>query len=420
MKKPHFLIVLMVVIMSVQLNADAQTFTANGVEISFESMSTDAQILNGAGGTITLKLKANGKWTLEPDCDWITVKPTTGKKGRHTISITTANNPTGHDRMGQITLNGDQTQIISICQRPYIYERKQVAKGTVTNAVNLTYSGTQWTRIYTVLPYPRTNMYQDIESVKTYYATVYDCPDGLNSYIATNYQGNSIPTSGTNVIKEDISAIVYEVTARLDLIDNIPPYDPKSDECMTYLGKERGNIIDPTHKTIIAISDFFWAETAGNIIDYARKCYEWTATNIKYGNQNKGLRPISEILNNKVSDCGNFASVFISLLRAKGIPARHIVMIEPDKNNWHVRAEFYIPAYGWIPVDPTYKNSNPRGDYFGKFTGKFLVMSTGVNLSIKGPDGNDINEPLLQTYIHWEWWMSEGSYNFNHSFSKFE
>lgn len=419
MKFVRYLIVLLIVILSEQQIVVAQTFIVDGVEITFESMSTDAQILNGAGGTTILKFKAKGKWNLESDCDWMTVNPTSGKSGKNTVIITTNNNLTGHDRSGHIIIDGNQAQTLTVCQRPYIFERKQVASGTVTNAVNLTYSDTQWNWIYPVLPYPKSNIYQDIESVNTYSATVFDCPDGLNSYIATNYQGMNIPPSESTVIKEDISATVYEVTAKLDMIDNIPPYDPKADVCKKYLGKERGNLIDPTHKTIKAVADNLWIESKEDIITFARKSYEWTATNIKYGNNNKGLHPISELMKTKESDCGNFASVFISLLRAKGIPARHIVMIEPNSSEWHVRAEFYIPAYGWIPVDPTYKNSNPRGDYFGKFTGKFIVMSFGVNLTINSPTGNEIAE-ILQTFSCWYSWTIEGNFKFSHVFSKFE
>ena len=60
--------------------------------------------------------------------------------------------------------------------------------------------------------------------------------------------------------------------------------------------------------------------------------------------------------------------LFVSICRAVGIPARCVygVRIGPSRlfrslgvNNGeatrsqHVRAEFYIPGYGWIPVDPS-------------------------------------------------------------------
>jgi len=397
----------------------AQTFTTDEGEITIESMSTDAQILNGAGGTTILKFKAKGKWILESDCDWMSVSPACGKSGKNTVIITTNSNLTGHDRTGQIIIDGNENQTLTVCQRPYIFERKQVASGTVTNEVTLTYTDTQWNWIYPVLPYPKSNIYQDIESVNTYSYTVYDCPDGINSYIATNYNIMYLPLSGATVLKEDINATVYEVTAKLDMIDNIPPYDPNSDVCKKYLGKEKSNIIDPTHKTIKAVADTFWTETKGDIISYALKCYEWTATNINYGKKNMGMFSIAELIKTKEGDCGNYASVFISLLRAKGIPARHIAMINPNSSSYHVTSEFYIPAYGWIPADPTYKNANPKGNYFGKFTGdKYLVMSFGVNLTINGPMGNDITD-LLQDYSCWYSWTTEGNFKFNHVFSKF-
>ncbi len=402
-------------------NANAQTITADGVAISFDYISTDAEFLNGAGGSTVINIKASGKWSLTSDSEWLTVTPSSGKKGKQTITVTTTRNTTDKDRIGKITLTpGDELQSLSICQRPYIYERKQTIAGNVTNAVTLTYDGTQWDRIYTILPLPRSNLYQDIISVDTYNAVRYDCPDGLNSYLVTEYKGYNI-RSGMTLIKEDINTIVYEVTAKLDLIDNIPPYDPKSEVCKKYLGKESGDLINPNHESVKAVSDYLWKESGGNIIDYARRCYEWTATNITYGKSGRGLLTINELIKAKEGDCGNYCSVFISLLRAKGIPARHIVMILPqEESDNHVCAEFYIPTYGWIPVDPTYKNGNPRGDYFGKFTGKTIVMTTGINLDVRGPDGYNEIVPILQTYHNWWWYNSEGNdINIKYTKSKF-
>lgn len=392
-----------------------------GIEITFGGMSTDTPVINGAGGSTTITFTASGDWNLTTNESWIKVVPQEGEAGTYTITITTTKNSTGKDRNGTISLTpGKNSQTLAICQRPYIYERNQVASGTITNSVKLTYNGTQWSRIYTVLPVPKSNLYQDIKSVNTYNGTVYDCPDSLNRYVVTDLNDDEVPASGKNVILESIYTVAYEVTAKINLIDNIPPYDLNSVECVKYLGVEDDDLVDPTNSQVITVANNLWKDANGNLIDYARRCYEWTATNITYGNMNTGLHTITDLMNTKTGDCGNFSSVFISLLRAKGIPARHIVMISPQESGYHVRAEFYIPAYGWIPADPTFKNSNPSGDFFGKFTGKYIIMSFGVNPIIKDPWGNDFKASLLQTYYLWHWWYEEGTnINFQHIFSKF-
>ena len=85
-----------------------------------------------------------------------------------------------------------------------------------------------------------------------------------------------------------------------------------------------------------------------------------------------------------------------------------------------MRAEFYIPAYGWIPADPTFKHDDPVGDYFGKFSGKYIIMSLGINSTCKDADGNAFKSPLLQDYLLWSWY-SGAPYNvvYSHVFSRF-
>ena len=392
-----------------------------GIDISFGIMSSDAPVIHGAGGSVTISFTASAEWNLTSNSNWLTVSPSSGQAGTYDITIKTTKNSSDRDREGIISLTpGAQSQSFAICQRPYIYERRQVASGNISNAVKLTYSGTEWNRIYSVLPYPKSNLYQDIKSVNIYGAVRYDCPDSVNSYIVTDRYDSDIPASGSNVIVESINTVAYEVTAKVDLINNIPAYDQNSFECQNYLGVEEGGLVDPTNTSIVSVANSMWTSSGGNLIDYARRCYEWTAGNLSYGNMNTGLYSITELMRTKKGDCGNFSSVFISLLRAKGIPARHIVMISPQENGYHVRAEFYIPAYGWIPADPTFKNSDPRGDYFGKFTGKYVIMSLGVNPIIKDPYGNEFTAVLMQTYFYWYWWYYEGSnVSFQHIFSRF-
>ena len=403
------------------VQAQCKVSVQEGIDITFGNMSTDAPVINGAGGSTSVSFTASGDWSLETDVSWLSVSPSEGNAGSHTITITTLNNPTGKVRNGTVSLTpGKKTQSIRICQRPYIYQRKQVASGTITNSVSLYYTGTVWSRVYTVLPVPKSNLYQDIQSVNTYDGTVYDCPDGINRYMVTDLYESDIPPSGNKVIMESIRTVAYEVTANLDWIDSIPPYDPNSIECINYLGTEDNDLVDPTNPQVVSVANGLWIRANGNLIDYARRCYEWTATHMTYGLKFTDMHTITELMQTKTGDCGNFCSVFISLLRAKGIPSRHIVMISPQESDYHIRAEFYIPAYGWIPADPTFKNSDPRGDYFGKFTGKYVILSFGINPIIKDPDGYDFTASLLQTYYYWYWWYDEGSsIDFQHNFSQF-
>jgi transglutaminase-like putative cysteine protease len=66
--------------------------------------------------------------------------------------------------------------------------------------------------------------------------------------------------------------------------------------------------------------------------------------------------------------CADLNALFVALARAEGIPARDVygIRVAPSKLGYkslgpalgnitkaqHCRAEFYDPAFGWIPVDP--------------------------------------------------------------------
>lgn len=58
----------------------------------------------------------------------------------------------------------------------------------------------------------------------------------------------------------------------------------------------------------------------------------------------------------KAGNCTDFHSLFMSLARAKGIPARFVIGfpltgIDGTVTGYHCWAEFYVKGKGWIPVD---------------------------------------------------------------------
>ena len=57
----------------------------------------------------------------------------------------------------------------------------------------------------------------------------------------------------------------------------------------------------------------------------------------------------------KYGDCGAQSMYFSALCRAVGVPARTTGGFQTftGKPAGHFWAEFYLPDYGWIPVDPT-------------------------------------------------------------------
>ena len=135
---------------------------------------------------------------------------------------------------------------------------------------------------------------------------------------------------------------------------------------------------------------------------------------------NTGLHPVQDILDNG-GDCGNQASVFISLLRAKGIPARHVVLCRVGSA--HVRAEFYLAGYGWIPADPNGEQSAPSLDWFGHVDNDAdaLVVSLGICNEYNIPAVGLFNCLLGQGLCGlWYNWRGETSYDLSFALVEFE
>lgn len=375
--------------------------------IDFVLSSTDAAILKAAGGSSTATLTTSDSWTATSSESWLTISPVSGDAGETEMILTTASNANGQNRTAKITVSmGGISKAFEIKQRADVFTRTKLSSGKVTQGVKLSYNGTQFSRIYILMPHPVSNFYQDISNYSIISgATEVVSPDGLNHYLWRDASAGDVPQSGDFIISDIYDANVYRVTTDFSKMDDIPAYDPNSEECKNYLGKESNNLIDPTHSKIVSTASSLWNEANGNLIEYAHKCHDWTYANMKYGKMNTGLHTIDELMKDMTGDCGNYSSVFISLLRAKGIPSRHVVMVDGNTDDsYHVRAEFYIPGYGWVPSDPTWGY-----DYFGVFDGKYIVMTRGINTYARDADGKDMMIDLFQTFYYWYWYSTPGS-----------
>lgn len=93
----------------------------------------------------------------------------------------------------------------------------------------------------------------------------------------------------------------------------------------------------------------------------ARAIYDWTCENMYRDPTTKGCGPgdVCSLLQEPGGKCTDIHSVFVALCRAVGVPAREIFGIRQGKKDvvdvstWqHCWAEFFLPGYGWVPVDP--------------------------------------------------------------------
>ena len=79
-------------------------------------------------------------------------------------------------------------------------------------------------------------------------------------------------------------------------------------------------------------------------------------------------------------ECGDYSALFTALCRAAGIPARTVVGCRATScpDDWHVWVEFYLPGYGWLPVDPTDADLSKKGRaYFRNLDNGRLILHKG-------------------------------------------
>jgi transglutaminase-like putative cysteine protease len=102
--------------------------------------------------------------------------------------------------------------------------------------------------------------------------------------------------------------------------------------------------------------------TAGKTspIDQAHAIYDYLLATMKYDKTIPGWGhgDTERACDIKAGNCTDFHSLFMSMARAKGIPARFVIGFPMTSDHgtvtgYHCWAEFYVRGKGWIPVDPS-------------------------------------------------------------------
>ena len=99
-------------------------------------------------------------------------------------------------------------------------------------------------------------------------------------------------------------------------------------------------------------------------------------------------------------NCTDFHSLFISLARARGIPARFQIGLpipqkpEGEIPGYHCWAEFYLNGVGWVPVDASeaWKDRERLAYFFGTYDPNRLAVSMGRDIQlVPAPASGPVN-----------------------------
>src|SRR3981081_4085373 len=138
-------------------------------------------------------------------------------------------------------------------------------------------------------------------------------------------------------------------------------------------------------------------------IDRALALYDYVFNTMRYDKSGTGWgRGDAEwACDSKRGNCTDFHSVFISMARSQGIPARFEIgfPLPADQQSseiagYHCWSDFYVDGKGWIPVDisEAWKHPEKRDYFFGSHDVNRVQFSMGRDLRLNPPqEGKPLN-----------------------------
>lgn len=284
---------------------------------------------------------------------------------------------------------------------PDFIERTLRGVYEVTSVVDIVITGNANTELLVCVPYPETNQYQDIMWIQEIEPKLISTfPETGEKFIKYSKHQRDLVS---DVIKRHFVFRCWNVSARLDLVTFLYPYDISSSTYKTYTRKPAGeNLqIDPSNSWVTAKRDLIRQNTGENVLLYAKEAYALVAAEFEYMTDEPNLETV---IANKGGQCGGLTAVVVSLLRSRGIPARPLVCKRPSGSS-HVWGEFYLQNYGWVPFDVTQDlGKEDSCPHFGHYKDTCIVMTRDMHQSVSSETGRIKNIKLLQNYSFWYWY----------------
>ena len=240
------------------------------------------------------------------------------------------------------------------------------------------------------MPVAQSNEYQTIWKVETSEGRITEETNYGNKMLYLHR--NSLPSNPYEMFTTThITPKVVEIDC--SKITEFKRYDPKSEPCLRHLGN-RGNIVDTSNVDIQQIADELW-KGSKDYLAYARKCYDYVSSHFEYDMDARDWNSLSRILKNGGGGSADLSSLMVTLLRYKGIPARHNVCVTFGQE-YHTFVDFYLEGHGWIPLDAARKNQNPDGEYFGVYDGSCIVLAQDIfyEISVYPDPVNILQRPV--------------------------
>ena len=206
----------------------------------------------------------------------------------------------------------------------------------------------------------------------------------------------------------------FYVKSKVRTTNNFPKitkkvnYPIKSSEFKEYLHSTES--VDSSDPKIVELAEKL-TQGEDDALVVVSKLASWVEENIEYSLDTvtaEASQSSSWVLANKRGVCDELTNLFIALARASGIPARFVSgtsftnsPLFPEGWSLHGWAEVYLPEYGWIPVDVTYKQIG-RLD-IGHVAMKFAKDANDASIKYQWKGGNidskkiDVDVSLIES-----------------------
>jgi transglutaminase-like putative cysteine protease len=198
---------------------------------------------------------------------------------------------------------------------------------------------------------------------------------------------------------------VHRIEESADLVEaqrNIP--EPRDG---TFKGALAPNNLVPINGQILQVSAKV-GEAAASPYRQAQAIYNYVIANMSYDKSGTGWGRGDAIYacNVKKGNCTDFHSLFISIARSRGIPARFTIGFPLGEAasgkipGYHCWAEFYS-AGQWVPVDASeaWKHPERRQYYFGHLDASRVAFAMGRDLVLKPPQQGEPLNFLIYPYV---------------------
>jgi hypothetical protein len=138
-------------------------------------------------------------------------------------------------------------------------------------------------------------------------------------------------------------------------------------------------------------------------VERARQLYDIVGKHVTYKKEGSGWGQgdVLWVCDSKYGNCTDFHSLFISLARAQGLPAKFEIgfPIPNDAKSgkiggYHCWDWFHVKERGWLPVDISEADKHPKlkDYYFGNLTPDRVMFTVGRDIELKPKqDGPPLN-----------------------------